>query len=76
MLENDDALGGIFDETDPDIGPLLMWEVIPATSADTHTTPGKCRRARVPGGWLVCVTNTAIGMGLTFVPDHEHNWVI
>jgi hypothetical protein len=32
----------------------------------------KCYRARVPGGWLVVLWRS--GLGLTFYPDPSHKW--
>jgi hypothetical protein len=40
----------------------LKWEAM------SSSIPGS--RAKVPGGWLVSITNG----GLTFLPDAEHSW--
>jgi hypothetical protein len=50
----------------------LDWETV------KHNAGGKIIRAKVPGGWLVCVgTGIVKSMalnGLTFVPDPNHEW--
>ena len=35
--------------------------------------PGQGYRAKVPGGWLVCIWDS-YGIGLTFYPDPDHKW--
>lgn len=47
----------------------LEWETVRSKGAH-----GTTLRAKVPGGWLVQVTNNQ-GVGATFVPDSDHNWM-
>lgn len=48
----------------------LDWERVESTAVDVNTP--YTIRAKVPGGWLVCVVDN--GSGLTFLPDPEHQW--
>ena len=49
----------------------LEWEEM-----NTSRRPSLCR-LRIHGGWLVqseLWLNTGAGIGLTFVPDPDHEW--
>jgi hypothetical protein len=54
----------------------LIWEMV--NSGDELFV---CKRAKVPGGWIVRVGERRYevgddeGIGLTFVPDPNHAWV-
>ena len=52
---------------------MLNWYVV-----DTHWYGADLEviRAKVPGGWLVCIMPRQIvdGWGLTFYPDPKHEW--
>ena len=53
--------------------PQLVWHKLNSSSAgDEFFKLGDVYRAKVPGGWLVLVTNNA--RGLMFYPDPEHKW--
>ena len=61
----------------PAPGPVLEWESV--VIWDGSQWQGcDLERARVPGGWLVCI-NQVVGYtggigGLTFVPDPDGEW--
>ena len=51
----------------------LVWHKLNSSSAGGEFFKlGDVYRAKVPGGWLVLVTNNA--RGLMFYPDPKHNW--
>ena len=51
----------------------LVWHKLNSSSSGGEFFKlGDVYRAKVPGGWLVLVTNNA--RGLMFYPDAEHNW--
>lgn len=56
--------------------PTLKWQKIKNTgplSAERAET----YRTQVPGGWLLSLTDangTGRGIGITFVPDPNHEW--
>jgi hypothetical protein len=51
----------------------LVWHKLNSSRAEGGIFKlGDVYRAKVPGGWLVLVTNNA--RGLMFYPDPEHNW--
>ena len=51
----------------------LVWHKLNSSSAEGGFFKlGDVYRAKVPGGWLVLVTNNA--RGLMFYPDPKHNW--
>ncbi len=51
----------------------LQWERIQQETDGGE--PEWTMRARVPGGWLVCVqSHRWEGVGLTFLPDPDHEW--
>ena len=51
----------------------LVWHKLNSSSAGGEFFKlGDVYRAKVPGGWLVLVTNNA--RGLMFYPDAKHNW--
>lgn len=50
----------------------LVWHKLNSSSEDRVFSLGNVYRAKVPGGWLVVVTDDA--RGLTFYPDPEHHW--
>ena len=55
----------------------IAWEQIEVESRGFLRSNGAAYvfRAKVTGGWLVFATNnTAVGGGLTFVPDPQHEW--
>lgn len=53
--------------------PQLVWHKLNASKADGEFFKlGDVYRAKVPGGWLVLVTNNA--RGLMFYPDPKHSW--
>ena len=53
--------------------PQLVWHKLNSSSAEGEFFKlGDVYRAKVPGGWLVVVTNNA--RGLMFYPDPTHNW--
>jgi len=53
--------------------PQLLWHKLNSSSAGGEIFKlGDVYRTKVPGGWLVLVTNNA--RGLMFYPDPEHNW--
>ena len=53
--------------------PQLIWHKLNSSSAGGEFFKlGDVYRTRVPGGWLVLVTNNA--RGLMFYPDPEHKW--
>ncbi|AYA64819.1 hypothetical protein DS731_12820 [Alteromonas sp. RKMC-009] len=49
--------------------PELIWEALKNTNGSSSHT----YRTKIPGGWLVTVSNTQ-GAGVTFVPDAKHEW--
>ena len=53
--------------------PQLVWHKLNSSRAEGGFFKlGDVYRAKVPGGWLVLVTNNA--RGLMFYPDPKHNW--
>jgi len=51
----------------------LVWHKLNSSRAEGGFFKlGDVYRAKVPGGWLLLVTNNA--RGLTFYPDPEHHW--
>ena len=53
--------------------PQLVWHKLDSSSAGGEFFKlGDVYRTKVPGGWLVMITNNA--RGLIFYPDPEHNW--
>jgi len=53
--------------------PQLVWHPLNSSSAGGEFFKlGDVYRAKVPGGWLLLVTNNA--RGLMFFPDAEHHW--
>ena len=51
----------------------LVWHKLNSSSAGGEFFKlGDVYRAKVPGGWLLLVTNNA--RGLMFYPDPEHSW--
>ena len=53
--------------------PQLVWYKLNSSSAKGEFFKlGDVYRTKVPGGWLVMVTNNA--RGLMFYPDPKHNW--
>jgi len=64
----------------------LIFEPLDAVRGGPTHDPMEVTRARVPGGWLVALTNGHIAgeypglaapinaTGITFVPDPEHRW--
>ncbi len=62
---------GIFSSGNTE-GPGLTWEALRndgARQAYKFTF-----RSKVPGGWLVGASYTTEGIGLTFLPDPNHEW--
>lgn len=51
--------------------PVLAWEdvKIEGTSGHIH----RSHRTKVPGGWLVAITNNS-GLTSSFIPDPKHEW--
>lgn len=44
---------------------------------ETNSLGNQCKRAKIPGGWLVNFYDSAMSgpaTGLTFVPDLSHEW--
>ncbi len=57
----------------------LQWEPVDETwSGMTHPPAIPTFRAKVPGGWLVCVSVPYAGIhgGAVFLPDPEHKWPV
>lgn len=57
----------------------LEWERIEQTwSGATAGTVTPTFRAKVPGGWFVCVSSPykGVGGGTVFLPDPEHKWPV
>jgi hypothetical protein len=53
--------------------PQIVWHKLKSSSAGGEWWKlGDVYRTKVPGGWLVMITNNA--RGLIFYPDPEHNW--
>lgn len=53
--------------------PHLVWHKLNSSSAGGEFFKlGDVYRSKVPGGWLILVTNNA--RGVMFYPDPEHNW--
>jgi len=53
--------------------PQLVWHKLNSSSSGGEFFKlGDVYRTKVPGGWLVMITNNA--RGLIFYPDPEHNW--
>lgn len=50
---------------------MITWEQL-----DTNSDQTLCYRAKVPGGWLVRVTNIGEvdSIAVTFYPDPQHKW--
>jgi len=48
----------------------IKWEKVNANEDLQHYT----HRAKIPGGWLVKVFVYGEGVGVTFVPDPNHEW--
>lgn len=53
--------------------PRLVWHKLYSSSVESRVFKlGNVHRAKVPGGWLVLVSDNATG--LAFHPDPEHMW--
>jgi hypothetical protein len=52
----------------------LEWKKVDNKGEDTFRWIGSTYRAKVPGGWLVRIWRADEGVGLTFVPDPNHEW--
>lgn len=53
--------------------PQLVWHKLNSSSAGGEFFKlGDVYRSKVPGGWLVMVTNNA--RGLMFYPDPDYRW--
>ncbi len=50
----------------------LSWEQLNSLRAGTLKGGWNVYRTKVPGGWLVLVSN--VTATLTFYPDPEHKW--
>lgn len=53
---------------------VILWEPI-----DSIDGPDTIVRAKVPGGWIICISasersETEGANGVTFVPDPNHTW--
>jgi hypothetical protein len=57
----------------------LHWEPVDESwvGRGTPTIPATYR-AKVPGGWLLCVSAPFVdgGSGAVFLPDPEHKWPV
>jgi hypothetical protein len=61
------------DETknEPEPKPLIVWETFQESTTYKPKWKRNGTRARVLGGWLVCVADMSTTV---FVPDPDHTW--
>jgi len=51
---------------------MLVWEQV-LSDGGGYMNIYRTQRAKVPGGWLVCVYFDE-GASVTFYPDPQHQW--
>lgn len=69
-MTNLDKSGRVPEEAEP--RPLVWHKLNSSSAGGEFFKLGDVYRAKVPGGWLVLVTNNA--RGLMFYPDADHQW--
>lgn len=55
---------------------MIKWEIIKDNKIfkpDSYDNHG-IYRAKVPGGWLIMLSNGNVHKVLTFYPDPKHDW--
>ncbi|MCL1067216.1 hypothetical protein L2735_10395 [Shewanella olleyana] len=52
--------------------PTIFWETL--KNKGENGSSQFTYRAKVPGGWLISSASANHGIGLTFIPDPNHDW--